>query len=95
MQLRRLGNLHEGKNTDFKVISANDISEKWEGAISQFHGDSRKCFLGLRDINEVEDDGLIISQHISMGNSEEERVADLSCGSSHCHSNRFFNLRLE
>jgi hypothetical protein len=29
----------------------------------------------------VEDDGLVVAEHISMGDSEQQRVADLSGGS--------------
>ena len=68
--------------------------KKGEGAISKFHSNSAKCFLSLRDIDEVKNDGLVVSKHITMSNSEKQRVADLSCSSSDSYSNRLFGFRL-
>lgn len=46
--------------------------------------------MGLRDIDEVEDDWLVIAEHVSIGDSEEHGVADLTCGSSDGHSDWLF-----
>ena len=56
--------------------------KKRESTVSELHSNTFKSFLSLRDIDEVEDDRLVITKHISMCNSEEERITDLSCSSS-------------
>jgi hypothetical protein len=68
--------------------------EKWEGTISKFHSDSRECFLSLRNIDKMEDDRLVVSKHITMGDSEKKRIADLSCSSSDGDSDGLFGLSL-
>lgn len=42
----------------------------------------------------MEDDGLIGTKHISVGDSEEHGVADLTCSSSDSYSHGLFNLGL-
>lgn len=58
--------------TDLEVVGTDDFSQKREGAITQLHGDTRKSLLGLGDIDEVEDDGLVLAEHITVGNSEQQ-----------------------
>lgn len=73
--------------TKIDVVSAHNFPEQGEGTVSEFHGDSGQGLLGLGDINQVQDDGLVSTEHISVGNSEQERVADLASsardGNSH------------
>lgn len=68
--------------------------EEREGTVSKLHGDSRESFLGLGDIDEVQDDGLVVSEHITVCDSEEKRVADLSCCSGDGHSHGLFDFGL-
>lgn len=42
----------------------------------------------------MQDDGLVVAEHISVCDSEEERIADLSCGSGDCDSDGFFGFGL-
>jgi len=51
--------------------------------------------LSLGNIDEVEDDGLIVSKHITMSDSEKKRVADLSGSSSDSNSNWLLGLGLD
>lgn len=80
--------------TDLQVVGTDDFSEKREGAVSQLHGDTSESFLGLWDIDEVEDDGLVLAEHITVGNSEQQWVADLSGGTSDGNSDGLFSLGL-
>jgi hypothetical protein len=50
--------------------------------------------LGLWDIDKVEDDWLILAEHITVGNSEQQWVTDLSGSTSNGDSDRLFGLRL-
>ena len=68
--------------------------EKRESTVSKFHSNSAKCFLGLRDIDKMKDDRLVVSEHITMRNSEKQRVADLSCSSSDSYSDGLFGFGL-
>jgi hypothetical protein len=60
--------------------------QEGEGAVSKFHGNTGECLLGLRDIDEVKDDGLVIAEHISVCDSEKEGVADLTSCAGDCHA---------
>jgi hypothetical protein len=66
--------------------------QEGEGAVSQFHGYAGESLLCLGDVNEVEDDGLVVAQHISVCDSEEEGVADLSGGSGDGYSDGFLGV---
>lgn len=93
-----LGTDQEGSfdilETDLKVVGTNDFSQKRESAITQLHGNTTKSFLGLRDIDKVEDDWLILAEHITVGNSEQQWVTDLSGSTSNGNSDGLFGLRL-
>lgn len=42
----------------------------------------------------MKDDRLVVSEHITMRNSEKQRVADLSCSSSDSYSDGLFGFGL-
>lgn len=68
--------------------------EKREGTVSEFHSNTRESFLGLGDIDEVQDDGLVVAQHIAVSDPEEQGVADLTSSTGHCDSDRLLGLGL-
>jgi len=68
--------------------------EEWESAVSKFHSNSCECLLCLRNIDKMKDDGLVVSEHITMCDSEKQGIADLPCGASDSHSDRFFGFGL-
>mgnify|MGYP000900461127 FL=1 len=74
-------------STDFKLVSRNDSLQQWERAVTELHSHSSKGFLSCGNINEVQNDRLIGSEHITIGDSEEQGVADLpgSSGDGHAH----------
>ena len=78
--------------TGGEVVGADNTLEEGEGAVSELHGDALEGLLGLGDIDEVEDDGLVVAEHVAVGDPEEEGVADLSCGSSDGHPHGFLGL---
>lgn len=105
--LQQVSSLHSGSSgfgsnqkssfdvleSNFEIVSADNVSQKREGTISQLHSDSGKSLLSLRDIDKMEDDGLIVSEHVSVGDSEKHGVADLTGGSSNSDSNGLFARR--
>lgn len=94
--LKKVGSLHSGSSglgTDEEgvvdvleglglVSGGDDAAEEGEGAVVELHGDSSESVLGLREVEQVEDDGLVSSKHLSGSDSEEEGVRDLTGGSS-------------
>lgn len=75
-----------------EVVSAFDAVKERESAITKLHSNTLKSFLGLRDIDEVEDDGLVVAEHVSVGDSEQQRVADLTGSTSHSHAHGLLGL---
>jgi len=63
-----------------------------EGTVSKFHGYTFECFLSLRNINQMEDDGLIIAEHVSVGDAEEKGVAYLTSSTGYGYSHGLFGL---
>jgi len=89
-----LGTDHEGVGgvleTNRETVSADDVLQEGEGTISQFHSNTGKSILGLGDIDQVEDDGLVLSEDITIGDSESHTIADLASSTSQNNSGRGF-----
>ena len=94
MRIEHLWILNYEYCTSFEIISADDFLEEGEGTVSELHGNSAESFLGLRNIDEMENDGLVVTKHISIGDTEEEGVADLTGCSCDGNSDRVFKLGL-
>jgi len=64
------------------IVGLDDSSEEGEGTIVQLHRHTLERFQGGCQLKKLEDDGLVLAQHLTAGNTEEERVTDLSRGTS-------------
>src|SRR5690606_16275386 len=53
----------------------------------QFHHDALDGLLGLGQVEQLKDDGLVLAQHLAAGDTEQQAVADLagSAGDSNAH----------
>jgi hypothetical protein len=56
--------------------------EQREGAVVEFHHDALQGLLSLfvRDFKQLQDHRLIFAEHIAIGDTEQQRVTDLSGG---------------
>jgi len=72
--------------TYFRLVSEDYALEQRKGTVTQLHSHSGEGFLSCRNIDQVQDNRLVGSEHITIGYPEQQRVADLSGGSGHGHA---------
>ena len=70
-----------------RVVGLHDALEERERAILQLHRDPAECVERRRDLEELEDDGLIRPQHLAGRDTEQEAVSDLPGGAGDGHAN--------
>ena len=60
--------------------------------VLQFHHHAPERVLGLlvRDLEQLQDHGLVGAQHGATGDAKQQRVSDLTCGTSDGNANGFF-----
>jgi hypothetical protein len=68
------------------VSAADNLVQKWEGAVVELSHDTCQGLGGEWEINQVEDDSLVLAQEFSGSDSEEDGVSNVSGGSSHGNS---------
>jgi hypothetical protein len=62
----------------FGVVGGDDLVERGEGAVIEFHHHTRELRQRRRDLEQVQVDRSIAAQHLSRGDAEGEGVADLA-----------------
>jgi len=72
------------------VIRGEHAGEQREGAVVEFHDDALAGLLGLREIEQLKDDRLVLAQHFARGNAEQQCVTDLAGGAGDSNTNRCF-----
>lgn len=85
-----LGSDEESKVSSFEslvgIVCGCDAVQEWESTVLEFHNNSLKSILGLWEFQELQDNGLVWSQKLSTGDTEESSVSDLSSSTSDCDS---------
>jgi len=69
--------------TLLKVISLHDTLYKRESGILDLHSSTLEGVHGVRELDAVEDDGLVGSKEATRGNAEKKGIADVSSRASH------------
>jgi hypothetical protein len=72
------------------VVGADDALDEGEGTVVQLHCDTLKSLESLRQLDELENDWLVLAQHVTTGNAENQGVADSACSSSDSDSDGGF-----
>ena len=62
------------------IIGGEHAGQQWEGAVFQFHDHPLAGLLGLRQVEQLQDHGLILAQHFAAGDAEQEAITDLAGG---------------
>jgi hypothetical protein len=70
-----------------KISGGNDAFKEGESAIIEFHNDTAESRKGGFDFDEMQDDGLVGTEHGTGGDAEEEGVTDLAGGAGDGDSN--------
>ena len=65
---------------DLRVVGRHDLVERRERAVVQLHDDALQRSEGRRDLEQVQVDRLVRTEHLARGHSEGKRVADLARG---------------
>ncbi|SBT03677.1 hypothetical protein PROAA_1090007 [Candidatus Propionivibrio aalborgensis] len=60
------------------VVGGDHSFEKRERAVVEFHHDTLAGFLGLRQVEQLEKDRLVFSEHFTGGDPEKQAVTDLA-----------------
>jgi len=73
-----------------ELVAADNGVQKGESAILEFHGDTLEGTSGSGDIEQLEDDGLVLAQHVTVGNSEDGGITDVTSSTSDSDSDGVF-----
>jgi hypothetical protein len=86
-----LGTKHEGVvnvgESTHVVGAADDLVKKWEGAVMELSLNTLKLLLSEWEIDEMKNDSLVLSKEFTSCNSEQDRVGNVTRGTSNSHSN--------
>ena len=72
---------------DFGVVGGKHIDQEREGAVLQFHHHAFNGILSLRQIQQLQDNGLIFAQHFTAGNTEQQGITDLAGSTGYGNTN--------
>ena len=70
------------------VVAQSHAGEQREGAVVKLHRNTLERAHRWRDLEQLQDDGLIRAEHRAAGDAEKEAVADLAGGTGHRDTNR-------
>ena len=70
------------------VVAQGHAGEQREGAVVELHRNTLERAHRRRDLEQLQDDGLIWAEHRAAGDTEKEAVADLTGGTGHRDTNR-------
>ena len=82
--MQQVGPLHAfaaracaNQNSDFRILKrgfgvagGKHIGQQREGAVLQFHNHALHGLLRLRQIEQLQDNGLVCAEHVAGGNAE-------------------------
>ena len=81
--------------TNCSAIGGDNTFKKRESTIVNFHGNSLKSIQSMRKLDKLEDDWLVLSEEFTSSDSEDNRVTDVTSGTSDGNSNGSFLLKRE
>ena len=71
-----------------EVARRLDVDEKGEGAVLQLHHDTLERLHSRLDLEQAQHDRLVLAEHLTGRDAEEQRVADLAGGPGDGHVHR-------
>lgn len=75
------------------LVSADNAVQKWEGAVIEFHGNTIEGTSGLWKVEKLNDDWLVLSEQVTVGNSEDGGITDVTSSTSDGNSDWVFMRR--
>ena len=76
--------------TNRVLVTADNAVQEGESAIVEFHGNTVEGTSGGGDIEQLEDDGLVLAQHVTVGNSEDGGITNVTSSTSDSDSDGGF-----
>jgi alpha-beta hydrolase superfamily lysophospholipase len=77
--------------SDIDVIGGDHTGQGRERAVVEFHHHALQGRQRRRDFQQVQDHRLVRAQHVAGGDTEQQRVADLTSGAGNGNSNGCFH----
>src|SRR5690606_13938087 len=62
----------------FRLVGEHDAVYQREGTVFDFHGYAFQRFQGRGDLQQLQDYRLVFAEHVTGGNAEQQRIADLT-----------------
>ena len=75
-----------------RVSVCSHAGEQRECTVVYFHHHAFQrflCFL-VRDLQQLKNNGLVLAEHVAIGDAEQQGIADLTCGASNGYSHGSF-----
>ena len=77
------------------LVSRDDASEGWEGAVGELHADAVEGAKGRGDFEEVQLDLLLRAKEITLSDAEGKSIADLTSSTSDNHVDGFAHFKVK
>src|SRR5690606_20858543 len=74
------------------VVSGDHTVQQGEGAVVELHHYPFKRFEGRSDLQQLQDDRLVLAQHVPRGDTEEQGITYLTGCTRDCYANWVFQL---
>jgi diadenosine tetraphosphate (Ap4A) HIT family hydrolase len=76
---------------DIGVAGQDHVLQQWEGAVFQLHGHALQRLLRTlnRDFQQLQNDWLVLAQHLARGDAEQQGIADIASGTGNGHADGF------
>ncbi len=77
--------------SDVRIVGGNHAGQQREGTVFQFHHHALNGGLGLRQVEQLQDDRLVFAQHFTTGDTEQQAVANLTSSAGNGNANGSFH----
>ena len=61
-----------------RIVGRDDARKRIERTIVELHDDALQGIQGLRYLEQLQDHGLVVAEHLPGGNAKSELIADLA-----------------
>ena len=73
------------------IVGDDDAGQQREGTVFQLHDHALDGCHGGSDVQQLQDDGLVLAQHVPVGDAEQQGVGDLAGGAGDGNTFRSFH----
>ncbi len=77
---------------DVGIVGGDDFVHQREGAVVHFHHRALQLFHALRNVEQLQNHRLVLAQHVTGGNAENQRVGNLTSCAGDGNAYRLFHV---